>query len=261
MRAFGRNRLASALIAPTRDIVPRVHRLANWLVNWYLVEADGRLTAVDAGLPSFKGSLDEDLSALGFRQQDIEAVILTHSDADHVGLAGALHEAGARVLIHEVDDPALRNPGPKSGDARPINVVPEMWRPSFWRLIGSAILSGDARPRKFEHADTFDDGVLDVPGRPRVIRTPGHTLGHCAFHFEEHGALFVGDAMCTWNPLTARKGAQLMPHSFNVSNDAALKSLAAIEAVEAEALLPGHGEPWHDGVTAAVAQARARGRT
>src|SRR5437763_15357380 len=202
----------------TRDVVPRVHRMANSFVNWYLVEEDGRLTAVDAGLPGFKGSLASDLNALGLRTEDVEAVILTHSDSDHTGLAGVLHEAGARVLIHAADEPKLRKPGPKSGDAKPINIVPEMWRPSFWRLAGSMFLHGGARPTRFEGAETFEGGMLEVPGRPRVIPTPGHTPGHCAFQFEQHGALFVGDAMCTTNPVTGHEGPQLMPHAFNESN-------------------------------------------
>jgi glyoxylase-like metal-dependent hydrolase (beta-lactamase superfamily II) len=258
MRALGRDSIGSLSIAATPDILPRVHRLVNSFVNWYLVEADGRLTAVDAGLPGFKGSLGSDLRTLGFRPEDIEAVILTHSDSDHVGLVAVLHEAGARVLIHAVDEPKLRKPGPKSGDAKPINIVPDMWRPSFWRLATSMLLSGGARPTKFENAETFEGGMLDVPGRPRVIKTPGHTPGHCAFHFEDHGALFVGDAMCTWNPLTGRRGPQLMPRSFNESNAAALDSLDAIDAIDADVLLPGHGEPWRDGVSAAVADARSR---
>ena len=184
-------------------------------------------------------------------------MILTHSDSDHTGLTDVLHEAGARVLIHAADEPKLRKPGPKSGDAKPINIVPHMWRPSFWRLAGGMLLNGGARPTRFEGAETFEEGLLDVPGRPRVIRTPGHTPGHCAFHFEGHGALFVGDAMCTWNPLTGRKGAQLMPHAFNESDAEARSSLDAIQQIEADVLLPGHGEPWRDGVSAAVAEARS----
>ena len=52
--------------------------------------------------------------------------------------------------------------------------------------------------------------------------------------------------------------AQLMSHGFNVSDAAAMSSLDAIERIDAEALLPGHGEPWRDGVSAAVTEARAR---
>ena len=42
---------------PARDIAPGVHRLGSSLVNWYLVEEGGRLTAVDAGLPGYRKTL------------------------------------------------------------------------------------------------------------------------------------------------------------------------------------------------------------
>jgi glyoxylase-like metal-dependent hydrolase (beta-lactamase superfamily II) len=103
--------------------------------------------------------------------------------------------------------------------------------------------------------------VLDVPGRPVAIHTPGHTAGLCAIHFERHGALFVGDALCTWNPLTGRRGPQVMPSALNVSTAASFDSLAAFEGVEAQIVLPGHGDPWHDTPAAAVAAAREAGRS
>jgi glyoxylase-like metal-dependent hydrolase (beta-lactamase superfamily II) len=230
-------------------------------VNWYLVEDGGRLTAVDAGLSGFNGSLPSDLSSLGFAPGDVEAVILTHSDSDHTGLAAALRAAGARVLIHSDDEPKLRKPGPKSGDASPLKLLPEIWRPALWRFLGGMMRAGGAKPSKIEDAQTFTgEEVLDVPGSPRVIPTPGHTPGHCAFLFESYGALFVGDELCTWNPLTGSLGAQVMPSVFNTSTSQCFESLAALEVLDAEVLLPGHGEPWREGVGAGVQNAREVGR-
>lgn len=189
---------------------------------------------------------------------DIEAVILTHSDADHTGLAGELRDRGARVMIHSADEPKLRNPGPKSGDASPLKILPELWRPTLWLMMARLMRAGAVKMTKIGDAETFAEGdVLDVPGRPRVIGTPGHTPGHCAFYFESHGALFVGDELCTWNPVTGSHGPQLMTHALNESNEHCVSSLDALEPLDAEVLLPGHGEPWRGGVAAAVKQARA----
>jgi hypothetical protein len=52
-----------------------------------------------------------------------------------------------------------------------------------------------------------------------------------------------------------------MPSAFNLSTDGCFDSLAAIEPLEAETLLPGHGEPWREGTAAAVAAARTAGRS
>lgn len=228
-------------------------------MHWYLVEEEGRLTAVDAGLPGFKGSLVSDLGTLGFGPSDVEAVILTHSDPDHTGVAGALQEAGATVMIHSADEPKLRRPGPKPGDASPLNAVREMWRPTLLLTIGRILASGGAIPTRVQGARTFEgEELLEVPGRPRAIQTPGHTPGHCAFLFETHRALFVGDELCTWNVATGSRGPQLMPRVMNVSTEQCYQSLAALEDLEADVLLPGHGEPWRDGVGSALRQARDR---
>jgi glyoxylase-like metal-dependent hydrolase (beta-lactamase superfamily II) len=63
-------------------VLPGIHRLGSELVNWYLVEDEGRLTAVDAGLPGFRRQLEAYLESLGRRLGDVEAVVLTHSDSE-----------------------------------------------------------------------------------------------------------------------------------------------------------------------------------
>jgi glyoxylase-like metal-dependent hydrolase (beta-lactamase superfamily II) len=228
------------------------------LVNWYLVEDEGRLTAVDAGLPAFAKGLEDELRAIDRRVEDVEAVVLTHSDSDHTGLAPVFREAGARILIHADDEETLRRPGPKSGDASPIRMVGLMWRPAFWRFFGGMAKRGGAKPAKIEGAETFGNGdVLDVPGRPRVVHTPGHTKGHSALLFEDRGALFIGDELCTWNPLSGRRGPQVMPKHFNVDYEQCIRSLIALDGLQASVVLPGHGEPWEGSPEAAAAQANA----
>jgi glyoxylase-like metal-dependent hydrolase (beta-lactamase superfamily II) len=242
------------------EIVPGVYGLGDEMVNWYVVVDDGRLTAIDAGIPAYAKTLERDLQSIGRAPGDVEALVLTHSDADHTGIAPQLRAAGARVLIHSADDATLRKPGPKKGDASPRHMLKYLLRPGVWRLMFHLARGGAARPPKVTGAETFEDGaVLDVPGSPRVVATPGHTPGHCALHFERHGALFAGDALCTWNPVTGRLGAQRFPSALNVSNGQALESLARIEGLDAQVTLPGHGEPWRDSPAAAVSAARAAG--
>jgi len=239
------------------EVASGVFRLGTPIVNWYLVKEGDSLTAVDAGLPRYGRTLDEDLRAQGLDSGQVEAIVLTHSDGDHTGLATTFRERGARVLIHEADAATLAKPGPKSGDAAPKQMLKVVWRPGVARFMGHMARNGGGRPPKVEADQTFRDGdELDVPGRPKVIHTPGHTAGHSAICFGERGVLFAGDAMCTWNPLTGGRAPGLMPRFSNEDNRAALASLDAIAAVEADLLLPGHGDPWHGTMSVAAAQAR-----
>jgi glyoxylase-like metal-dependent hydrolase (beta-lactamase superfamily II) len=48
-----------------------------------------------------------------------------------------------------------------------------------------------------------------------------------------------------------------MPPPLNADNRASAASLDRLEALEADVLLPGHGEPWRGGVGVAVQRARS----
>jgi glyoxylase-like metal-dependent hydrolase (beta-lactamase superfamily II) len=243
------------------EVAPGVFRLGSHIVNWYVVKDGDALTAVDAGLPAFGDTLEDDFAAHGLEPGDVEAVVLTHSDGDHTGLASRFKEGGARVLIHESDASTLAKPGPKSGDAAPVKLLPHLWRPALWRFLGYMARRGGGKPPAVEADATFADGdVLDVPGRPRVLNTPGHTSGHCALLFEDRGVLFAGDSICTWNPLTGIRAPQLMPYVFNEDNRACVTSLDAIAGADAGVILPGHGDPWHGSPAKAAERAREAAR-
>jgi glyoxylase-like metal-dependent hydrolase (beta-lactamase superfamily II) len=85
-----------------------------------------------------------------------------------------------------------------------------------------------------------EDATLDLPGRPRVIHTPGHTAGHYSVALPERGVLLSGDALATFDYVTGNRRVGL--HPLNDDRDIALASLDRLAAVEAETLLPAHGE-------------------
>jgi glyoxylase-like metal-dependent hydrolase (beta-lactamase superfamily II) len=95
-----------------------------------------------------------------------------------------------------------------------------------------------------------DNDVLDVPGSPRIIDTPGHTPGSVAVHVPVIDALFIGDTMTTRNVLTGVTGPK--PAPFTLNPDQAVASLDRIEGIDATWLLPGHGPAWSGGVPEAV---------
>jgi glyoxylase-like metal-dependent hydrolase (beta-lactamase superfamily II) len=239
------------------EIAPGVHRLGDKLVNFFLVEADGGLTLVDAGVPGFRGQLEAFLGDRGKTLEHIDALVLTHAHPDHTGLAEVVRQAGATVHVHEADAGMARTgKAPK----RERSLLPYLRHGAAWRTVVALARAGAVRPVKIAEVTPFaGEDALDVPGRPVPIHTPGHSNGHVALHLSDRGVLLTGDAMCTWNPLTGRLGPQVMPGGLAISSAAEIESLGRLEGIEAGMLVPGHGEPWTEGVAAAVARAREAG--
>lgn len=110
---------------------------------------------------------------------------------------------------------------------------------------------GGLRIPPAEHLQTMSDGdVLDVPGKPQIIHTPGHTPGSVAVHVPMVDALLLGDEMTTRNVLTGATGPK--PAPFTLQPDQAIQSLDLIEKIDATWVLPGHGPAWDGGVPDAV---------
>jgi glyoxylase-like metal-dependent hydrolase (beta-lactamase superfamily II) len=245
--------------APTQ-LAPGIHRLGNEYVNCYLIEEGNDITLVDSAMPGFRPQLNAYLQSRGRSVKDITDVILTHAHVDHVGMAEQVREdAGATVHVHEADAHMAR-----TGKVHPreSTLLPYLRHPALYKLFLVAGRYRAGRTPNIEQVATFEGEVdLDVPGRPRVIPTPGHSPGHVLFHLPEHGILFTGDALCNYNPLTGSKGPQLTPRAFANDSLQMLAALDTIERIDAPLTLFGHGEPWTDGPKAAVARAREKGIT
>ena len=94
-----------------------------------------------------------------------------------------------------------------------------------------------------------------------MVHLPGRTPGMSALFLEDRGVVLTGDALVTRNPLTGRRGPQIAPSGFNTDTNQAMRSLDTLGGVTADLVLPGHGEPWTEGVAEAVRLAKLAGRS
>jgi glyoxylase-like metal-dependent hydrolase (beta-lactamase superfamily II) len=237
-----------------------IHTLGTEFVHFYLLEEDGEITLIDAGVSGYRDMLEPALAGVGRSVDDVKAIVLTHADPDHVGFAGELQRTHAiPVYVHRADSDRTRDGKTKQTEGSPLDMLTMLRHAHGRRALRHMIANGAAKQPKVAEVIPFDDGdQLDVPGRLQAIHTPGHTNGHCVLYAPADDALFVGDAVNNVHMFTGQPGACVAPTAANTSTDQAYESLARIEELAVSTMYFGHGDPSTVGTRAIVAEARAK---
>jgi len=196
-------------------------------VNAYITEdgTDG-LTLVDAGWTWSASSVRVAVGRAGHALGDIERVLVTHYDLDHVGGLARLADRGLDATVHAAEPDASY----LDGDEKPPVLNP---KGAFQRVAGVGIGTPSLPVERVE------DG--DVVAGFEVVETPGHTPGHVAYVGDE--AAFVGDA--------ARENDGIlepMPSCMSYDSGEAEESFdRVVGALDGRTAYVGHGEPVRDG--------------
>jgi glyoxylase-like metal-dependent hydrolase (beta-lactamase superfamily II) len=182
-----------------------VYRFDTGTFNWYVIEQGGRLTLVDAGFPGHYRIFDRGIRQLGRTLKDVEAIVLTHAHADHMGFAERLRaETGAPVFIHEGDKRKAQKPLQLPW----FGLLSNAYHPYMASILTHAAINGVFTMPGIADIKTMADGqVLDVPGKPHVIHVPGHTPGETALYIPNANLLIAGDVLVTRNLITGKLGA------------------------------------------------------
>lgn len=196
-------------------------------VNAYLVDDGGELTLVDAGTPFDAATISACIDAAGFEVGDLERILLTHYDLDHVGSAAKL-AVDAPVYVGRADADYV------TGARRPRL----RGHKALLQLVSGPIVPDVAADR----VHRVDDG--DDVGGFVAYHTPGHTPGHTAYVHEGREAALLGDAVF-------ERGGSLRPSPWLLSYDTAAVRRSVREFVarapDFEVAAVGHGTPFMRG--------------
>jgi glyoxylase-like metal-dependent hydrolase (beta-lactamase superfamily II) len=204
-------------------IADGIHRLgASSIVNSYLVNDGGEITIIDAGMPGLYRELPGELTRMGRSLGDVRALVLTHGHSDHIGYAEQLRrERRVPVWIDEADAALAR--GEERGPSR----GPGPIRPALLGFLWFGLLRGGLRRPVVAQVSTFGDGAtLDIPG-----------------------------ALATYSVTTGEHGPRVAP--FTADPRQAIASLDRLGGLDADLVLPGHGDVWEAGVDEAIRRVRA----
>ncbi len=163
--------------------------------NHALLYDDQHVVLVDVGMPGQLEPLKAAVEKAGFAFSDIDTVIFTHQDIDHIGcIQDVLQAVGKPVAVcaHAEERPYIE------GEKEPIKMTRERVNkmldsvPAEMRKEVEAIYL--SRPSAKITNTVADREVLPIAGGIHVIHTPGHTPGHICLYHEPSKTLVTGDA-------------------------------------------------------------------
>jgi len=224
------------------EVAAGIHRLGSSHHNFYVLAEGGKATVIDAGCSKEWPKLVSGLAEIGLMPTDVEAIIVTHAHADHIGFAPDAQENGLRVQVHE--DEETRALGTYEGNPAIKPTQMPLWKPATWSFLIALLKEGILKHPHLDSVETFSDGeVLDLPGQPRVVHTPGHTEGHASF--VSGRTLFSGDAVVMQNLFGRdRTTPFVMQDAFHNDPARVRESVQLLAGVDADLVLPGHGDPF-----------------
>jgi glyoxylase-like metal-dependent hydrolase (beta-lactamase superfamily II) len=219
------------------ELAPGVHALghkAGGHVHAFLIDAGGELTLVDTLFENDARLVLAAIDALGRSPGDLKRIAITHGHRSHIGgLAELKRRTNATVLAHEWEADIVAG----ERRAQPVTILPKQ----SLRLIPFQLGLRFNRPRHEPCPvdETIDEG--DALGPLHVLRAPGHSPGHLAFHWPERNVLIAGDAIATWPELCGGWTA------FNLNRAQHAQTLRRFAGLEARVVGVGHGDPIVDG--------------
>ena len=174
----------------TSQITSDIYAVKDGYVNMYLIKDGSEFIAVDAG--SKKRVIKDELDKLGIDADKVRAVLLTHSDFDHVGAISLFKDA--QVYLPEEEEQVING---------------ETGRFLFF---GNKI---DSKSYKL-----LDDEVIWIGSVKFLpIPVPGHTPGSTCYVVNDK-YLFTGDALSLY-----ASGIGLFPKFINKNARRARKSM------------------------------------
>jgi glyoxylase-like metal-dependent hydrolase (beta-lactamase superfamily II) len=191
-------------------------------VNAYLADDGGDLVLVDAGTPRDAADIRAGVRGAGYHVADVDRVLVTHYDLDHVG---ALSRLGldAPVYLGRRDAEVL------AGRCRP----PLRNHKGLLQRVTAPLVSPPGVPIR-----PVEDG--DEIGAFTAYHTPGHSPGHTVYVAEEPSVAFLGDLV---REVDGRLESSPWAISYDTDEVARSVRRLASDAPGFEMAAMGHGTP------------------
>lgn len=212
-------------------ILENIYQLAGdsfgTICNMFVIKGDGGMVLIEAGAEACLEVAKETLKEWNLQDIPITHVVATHSHYDHTVNCYKFREMGAKIIALAGDADALEN-----GDDRIIDYG------AFRASSPFKTCPVDIRPK--------DGDVIEVHGiRLEFLHFPGHTDGsHFVRYITNDGriVLFTGDIQRVGMDGDFRSARLAWSGGTDYNREVFMESLKRIKDLDADVLLPSHGE-------------------
>jgi len=222
-------------------VIEGIYRIIGARSNIYLIEGE-ELILIDTGMPGDGGKVLEVMNELGYRNEDLKYILITHAHLDHVGSLAFLKESTGAKIVASIEEKDFIE-----GRRMLCSMKREGFGGKFFKIILFML-------EKF--AVKYESAILDVAfdGNEnneivkgfKIINTPGHSMGSLSYLCLTKGVVFTGDAL-TGAPVPG------LPMRAGCSDyGQALVSVKHIAVFKFNTALFGHGIPVKGDAAVAV---------
>ena len=209
----------------------RITRIESSGVNCYLVKTKEGFILIDTGYAKDREIIDAALVKAGC--DNLNLIVLTHGDFDHVGNCAYLRKKfGCKVAMH-ADDVGMVEKGDMFWNremGRAMRAIGKLFTLiKRIRLDDEDMFSPDIFLKDRQH---LTESGFDAT----VHHLPGHSKGSIGLLIKD-GDLFCGDIFTN---VSMPKRSELLSNRSDYA-----KSLERIQSLEIQTVHPGHGLPFH----------------
>jgi glyoxylase-like metal-dependent hydrolase (beta-lactamase superfamily II) len=200
-----------------------------------LIENSGRLYLIDCGYDeTFENFLNE-LNLLNFNLHQIEGIIISHDDIDHLGGLKKFKEKKPTIKVYcsELEELSVSGSVKSERLIQAENLQEKL--PNEYKNWALGFIGALKNIKRYKVDKTFDDGEIfeeDI----QIVHTPGHTKGHISLFIQSTKTMIANDALVIENG-----EFEIANPAFTLDMQAALESVQKIKNLNPQKIICYHG--------------------
>lgn len=208
--------------------IPELFGICDVRGSVYFIDSkESGLIMIDSGLFFFKRKIKKILRYNGFKIDDIEHVLITHADGDHIGTLNFIrNQSPAKIYTSKKTEEYILNKHNPRHSPKMLHFLQQFF--TFFTI------------KKVKIDFVFKDGdILDLANGIRVLSSPGHTDDHHSFWWKNKKVLFSGDIFTYINKISTP------PIFLNFDNNLFKSSLKKLIELNPKYICAGHSKNFY----------------